>query len=386
MDGSTNRYGQSFLQKIWDFFLVDKVFTISFILAILSVVFGHFTTRFFDYKVIVTVFGLMFVIQGFQSTGLLTSLGQTLAKRSHTTRQLVRFTTLLAFFCAIIFTNDVAILTILPIYLGITRNIKNRRSVLLGASFILPAVHFGSLLFPSGNPHNLYLYSFYQISNLEFFKNTGLLFIAGFILLNLACQFIDNSPFVIETQVDGFKKKDSVVFALLMILMVIAVLGKFSFQYFYIVVTLLVAIIIGVFRPKLFKHVDYHLLLTFICFFIIVGNIASIHTITNFIGSFFTGTVQSYVGTILVSQMISNIPAAVLISPFTRHSMAVVLGADIGGIGTIVASMATLITYRMIRVQNRKEAHQFSRIFFLSNFCFLVVAGAIGLFILLTGI
>ena len=125
-------------QKVWtaikNWFLVDKVFLISFIIAIIAISLGGVTTRFFNCHVIVTVSGLMLVIGGFKETGLLQYLGQSLVKRSTTTRQLVRFTTLLTFFLAVFFTNDLTILTVLPLYLAITKEIKNRKSVYIGAA------------------------------------------------------------------------------------------------------------------------------------------------------------------------------------------------------------------------------------------------------------
>ena len=129
MEQQITRKPDNAFKKLTQFFIVDKVFLVSFIIAIISVSMGGIQTEFFDNKVIVTVFGLMLVIAGFRSTGILSYMGQTLVKRSKTTRQLVRFTTMLAFFFAVFFTNDLTILTILPLYLTITREIKNRKSV-----------------------------------------------------------------------------------------------------------------------------------------------------------------------------------------------------------------------------------------------------------------
>lgn len=363
--------------KILDFFIQDKVFLVSFIIAVIAVSFGHFTTRFFDYKVIVTVFGLMLVIAGFKSTGLLRYLGETLVRRSHTTRQLVRFTTMLTFFLAIFFTNDLTILTVLPLYLAITKDIKNRKSVYIGAALIVPACHMGSSLFPFGNPHNLYLYSFYHLPNLPFFEGTGLLWIAGFIALNIACQFIDNEPLIIEKKVHDFKPMDTIIFLVLMAIMVASVFGLLS----YLIATAIVAVVLLAYRPKLFGQVDYHLLLTFICFFLIVGNIANIAAITDLIGHFFVGKQMAFLGTVLVSQVISNISSSVLISPFTSHGMSVLLGADVGGVGTLVASMATLIAYKVIRMQARGETVGFVKYFMVINAVFLGVLTAVGLLI-----
>lgn len=391
MEQQITRKPDNAFKKLTQFFIVDKVFLVSFIIAVISVSMGGIQTEFFDNKVIVTVFGLMLVIAGFQSTGILSYMGQTLVKRSKTTRQLVRFTTMLAFFFAVFFTNDLTILTILPLYLTITREIKNRKSVYIGAAMIVPACHTGSSLLPQGNPHNLYLYSFYQnpahhlgqsLTNLEFFKGTGLLWLAGFLLLNLACQFIDNEPLVIETKVNKFNRLETSIFIALMILMAAAVFGYVNF---YLAVAI-VAVIVLFYRPELFKGVDYHLLLTFVFFFLIVGNIANIQVLTDFISNTFVGPQMSFLGTVFMSQSISNIAAPILISPFTPHAVSVVIGADIGGIGTMVASMATLIAYKIIRVQARGETAGFVKYFALVNAGFLAVLVVVGLIIVSFGI
>ncbi|MFC4651983.1 SLC13 family permease [Lactococcus nasutitermitis] len=373
---------QGMLGTIWNWFKEDKVFLVSFILAVIFIIFGnaHFTTKFFDYKVIVTVFALMLVVAGFRDTGLLRHFGQTLVNRSKNTRQLVRFTTMLSFISSIFFTNDVAILTMLPLYLILTKNIKNRRSVYLGASFILPAVHLGSGLLPSGNPHNLYLYSFFKIPTFDFLKGTGLMFIAGFIMLNLACFFIAKDPIEIDTHVNHFRHRHTFVYVILMILMIAAVLHGDKILLY--IAAAIVAVTVFFYQRKLFKQVDYHLLLTFVCFFIIVGNISTITVLTNFLRPFFQSVSGSFLGTIIVSQGISNIPASVLIAPFTTHGLAVVLGADVGGIGTIMASMATLIFYKVMTLQAFAERKGFVRYFMITNTIFVIALAVIGLLVL----
>ncbi|RZI48986.1 SLC13 family permease [Lactococcus kimchii] len=376
--------------RIWktilNWILVDKVFLVSLIIAIIAISFGGFTTRFFNYHVIVTVSGLMLVIGGFKETGLLQFLGQTLVKKSTTTRQLVRFTTLLTFFLAVFFTNDLTILTVLPLYLAITKDIKNRKSVHIGAALIVPACHIGSSLLPQGNPHNLYLYSFYKLAqnhagspltNLEFFKGTGALWLLGLLVLMIACQFIDNEPLVIETQVNKFNKVETSIFVVLMLLMAASVFGYINFY----LAGAIVAVVVAIYRPKLFAGIDYHLLLTFIFFFLIVGNIANIHALTNFISQTLVNPQAAFLGTVIMSQFISNIAAPILISPFTPHAVSLVLGADIGGIGTIVSSMATLIAYKVIRMNARGETRGFVKYFAIVNAGFVVLLTIIGLII-----
>ena len=159
----------------------------------------------------------------------------------------------------------------------------------------------------------------------------------------------------------------------------------FGYVNFYLAVAI-VAVIVLFYRPELFKGVDYHLLLTFVFFFLIVGNIANIQVLTDFISNTFVGPQMSFLGTVFMSQIISNIAAPILISPFTPHAVSVVIGADIGGIGTMVASMATLIAYKIIRVQARGETAGFVKYFALVNAGFLAVLVVVGLIIVSFGI
>jgi Na+/H+ antiporter NhaD/arsenite permease-like protein len=134
-------------------------------------------------------------------------------------------------------------------------------------------------------------------------------------------------------------------------------------------------------KKNLFKGVDYHLLFTFAFFFFIIGNIARIPEVINFIQSTFVGPQMAFLGTVITSQFLSNIAAPILISPFTPHAVAVTLGADVGGVGTMVASMATLIAYKIIRVQARGETAGFIKYFAIVNAAFLVVLATIGVVI-----
>ncbi|WP_096818722.1 SLC13 family permease [Lactococcus fujiensis] len=388
MEHTSSELGnQSLWAKIWQFFVVDKVFLVSFIIALNAMVFGqaHFTTRFFDWKVIATVFGLMLVIGGFRESGLLRYIGESMVSKSKTTRQLVRFTTNLTFFLAVFFTNDLTILTMLPLYLYITKHVENRKSVYWGASFIVPACHMGSTLLPFGNPHNLYVYNFFHLSsnNMAFFKGTVPMWIAGFIVLNLACFLIDKDPIHVDTKPKDFNIVEVVVFVALMVLMATSVFTKVAIGgiNFYWIAAGITSLIVFLYKRELFKSADYHLILTFMCFFIIVGNLVDIEQITTFVSNLASSPQGAFLGTVLISQVISNISSAVLMSPFTTHGVAVILGADVGGVGMLTASMATLIAYKVISVQGRSEIAGYAKYFAICMVAFLVVLTAIGLVI-----
>ena len=367
--------------KMIQFFTRDKVFLVAFIIALNAMVFGqaHFTTKFFDWKVIVTVFGLMLVIGGFRESGLLRYIGETMVGWSKNTRQLVRFTTNLTFFLAVFFTNDLTILTMLPLYLYITKHVANRKSVYLGAAFIVPACHMGSSLLPFGNPHNLYVYNLFHLSshNLAFFEGTVPMWLCGLLVLNLACFLIDTDPIHIDTKPKDFNIVEVVIFVALMVLMATSVFNKDI--RFAIIAAAITAAIVFVYKRELFKSVDYHLLLTFMCFFIIVANLVDIHQITDVVQQAFSGSQGAFLGTVVISQLISNISSAVLMSQFTTHGMSVLLGADVGGVGMLTASMATLIAYKIITVQARSEFRGFVKYFAICMVAFLLIFTAIGL-------
>ncbi len=375
------------LAAVLQFFTRDKVFLVAFIIALNAMVFGsaHFTTKYFDWKVIVTVFGLMLVIGGFRASGLLRFIGETMVSWSKTTRQLVRFTTNLTFFLAVFFTNDLTILTMLPLYLYITKHVQNRKSVYLGAAFIVPACHMGSTLLPFGNPHNLYVYNFFNLAsnNLAFFKGTIPMWLTGLVVLNLACFLIDKEPIHIETKPKEFNIVEVMIFVALMVLMATSVFTKANMfgVPFYWTAAVITALIVFIYKRELFKTADYHLLLTFMCFFIIVGNLVNIHQITDFVQHTFGGAQGAFLGTVLISQLISNISAAVLMSQFTTHGMSVLLGADVGGIGMLTASMATLIAYKIISVQARGELAGFAKYFAYCMLAFLAILTLFGLLI-----
>ena len=356
-------------KRMLAFFRTDRLFSISLLLALIACFFGTFRWSFIDFKVILSLFGLMLVINGLEEAGLLRAFGQKLVEKSRNLRDLIRAIVLLSFFSSMFLTNDVAILTLLPIYLLLTRKEQQHTSVLLGAVYLIVAANLGSSLFPFGNPQNLFLFSYYQISLPQFMWTTGTFVGLSLLLLLVSIQLIPKIPLEIALQ----EEKPALLNSGLFVLMILGIFSVLPIS----IAVLVVAAVVWFSNKRLFAKVDYRLLLTFLCFFLIVGNIQDLSLVTDHIRPYFQETHRAFLGSILLSQGISNVPAAILIAPFTDLEKAVLLGVNVGGLGTLIASLANLIGYKLLKQARPKEARTFQKLFFIVNIIFLLLLGSI---------
>ena len=340
-------------KRMLAFFRTDRLFSISLLLALIACFFGTFRWSFIDFKVILSLFGLMLVINGLEEAGLLRAFGQKLVEKSRNLHDLIRASVLLSFFSSMFLTNDVAILTLLPIYLLLTRKEQQHTSVLLGAVYLIVAADLGSSLFPFGNPQNLFLFSYYQISLPQFMWTTGTFVGLSLLLLLVSIQLIPKTPLEIALQEEPFEKKPALLNSGLFVLMILGIFSVLPIS----IAVLVVAAVVWFSNKRLFAKVDYRLLLTFLCFFLI----------TDHIRPYFQETHRAFLGSILLSQGISNVPAAILIAPFTDLEKAVLLGVNVGGLGTLIASLANLIGYKLLKQARPKEARTFQKLFLSST-------------------
>lgn len=362
------------LKKIFFFFQSDLLFSISFFLALVASSFGRFDVHFIDFQVILTLFGLMLTINGLEKAGLLNFIGQRLLSKSHSLRALIRTIVLLSFFSSMVLTNDVAILTLLPMYLLITKGIQEQKSVLLGAVYLIVAANLGSSLFPFGNPQNLFLFSFYNLPLTTFLQTTGMMVVLSLTLLVGSIQLLPASPLIIKKTTHFFEKKYMVLYLGLMALMILGIFHVVPF----VLSASIVAFVVYFFQKELFRSVDYRLLVTFACFFVIIGNINEQDKLIEMIQPFFQKEQQAFLGSITLSQVISNVPAAILIAPFTTYKKAVLLGVNVGGLGTLIASLGNLIGYKLIKQALPQEQKRFQHKFYMVNILYLFIIGSIG--------
>lgn len=370
-------------KKAVTFIKQEIVFILSFFLAVISCFFvtpSKEYLSYIDYRVLALLFCLMAVVQGFSSIGIFHKLGQSLLQRLSTTRSLALTLICLCFFSSMLITNDVALITFVPFTVFILQlaNRTDRFIVFIVLETI--AANLGSMLTPLGNPQNLYLYT---VSEMELgtFLLTLLPYSAvAFVLLILCTFFIKKEPIFIqsaspepeslsvkETQSKSKHKFLLVVYSLLFLLCLLVVLHILPF----IAVFIIVGVTILVFDRTVLKQVDYFLLLTFVCFFIFIGNLKNIPAVHQVLSQVIYG--HEFLSGVLTSQIISNVPAALLLSGFTNEWPALLIGVNIGGLGTLIASLASLISYKQYIKTADSKTGRYLLIFTLYNIGFMAI-------------
>ncbi len=304
--------------------------------------------NYIDFSVLAVLFCLMAVVAGFIRSGLFEYMSCKLIEKSKNIKILSAVLTGLCFFSAMVITNDVAVITFVPLTITLLKNLKPVRLIFI-ITLETVAANLGSMLTPIGNPQNLYIYSFYKMNLLEFIGIVFPICVVSFVLIALMLVFggkgkIENE----KTNPIKINKKLLFLYIFLFILSGTTVLRIIDYR----ICFLLTVAILLIFDYKIFIKIDYSLLFTFIAFFIFVGNLGNIKIVYEMLPKIITG--REFFMSIIASQIISNVPAAVMISGFTMNSKELLLGVNIGGLGTLIASLASLISYKLY-VKNEKS-------------------------------
>lgn len=274
----------------------------------------------------------------------------------------------ITFIGSMLIANDMALITFLPlgyIVLSCTKNEKYMAFV-----FILQniAANLGGMLTPFGNPQNLYLYSFFAIPAGEFVQTMFPPFLFAIVLITLACFIVPAVPLSYTGEGNKMPKKRLVVYLALFALSILVVFRGIPYQLGLIVIP---AAIFFLDRNAM-KKVDWGLLFTFVCFFIFSGNMARIPAVQSVIGTLVGGSEKITLLTSSIScQAISNVPSAILLSKFTENWKALLYGVNIGGCGTLISSLASLITFRTYMSHNPGKAGSYIALFSVINFAML---------------
>lgn len=360
------------MTKIKTFFKNETVLCCAALLMVATMFFVPPDREYIGYinfRVLGLLFSLMVVVCGLQHIRVLDRVASFLAGRCGNMRSLVGVLAGLCFFSSMVITNDVALITFVPLSISVLCICGGEKYTIYAVVLQTVAANMGSMLTPMGNPQNLYLADYYEMSVGQFFGATAPICAIGGVILALMLLYVkkDNIQISLEEDKGPLNKK---LFALYCALGVLAVLSVFGLVPYYVTVGVtLVSVLI--FDRKSLKEVDYFLLLTFVVFFIFVGNAARIDAVKNFFASLTNGR-ELFVGAAL-SQFISNVPAAVMLSSFTENGKALLLGVDIGGLGTPVASLASLISYRIYSASKGSSKGKYMSRFLLINFALLGV-------------
>ena len=364
------------MKKIKLFFKGETVFCISFLLAVLSMLAVHPDGEYLsypDYRTLALLFCLMIIVAGFQSLGLFARLGNVFLQKAGSLRWLSMLMVLLCFFSSMVLTNDVALITFVPFTLLLFRMIGRPEQVIRLVVLETIAANLGSMATPIGNPQNLYLFSVSGITGGEFLR--AVLPYAGLslvLLLAVSAMGKDEPLLGVSAEQEENKTQRKIfapalVYLFLLILCLLVVFRVLE----YLPVLICVAAVILVVNRRLYRSVDYFLLLTFLCFFVFIGNIKRIPEVSGFLASIING--RELLTGILASQVISNVPAAILLSGFTENFSALLTGVNLGGLGTLIASLASLISFKFFSREYPEKKGKFIRVFTAWNLVFLLI-------------
>lgn len=360
----------------------ETVFCVAFILAGLSALAVHPDAGYLaypDYRTIALLFCLMIIVAGFQAVGIFAMLGSFMLKRAGGVKSLSAIMVLLCFFSSMVITNDVSLITFVPFTILVFRMSGKVERILRLVVLETIAANLGSMATPIGNPQNLYLYSVSGLTVAEFAR--AVLPYAGlsFVML-LAVVLTGRDEALLDVVVKEKSERTwreifcrTIPFLILLLLCLLVVFRVMPYQPVLICVMVVVLLV----DRKLYLSVDYFLLLTFLCFFIFIGNIKRIQEISDFLISVVQG--RELLTGILASQVISNVPAAILLSGFSTDFPALLTGVNLGGLGTLIASLASLISFKFFAKEYPDRKGAFMKTFTAWNVLFLLALTAAAL-------
>lgn len=369
-----------FLTKLGGFARREAVLVISFVCALLSMLAvppDAAYAGYIDLRVLCLLFCLMAVVAGLQQCGLFTVLAQRLLTGRKQLRLLYLALVLLPFFCSMLITNDVALITFVPFTVLVLGRIGRMEALIRVVVLQTLAANLGSMATPVGNPQNLFLCSYYGLSFGAFVRVVLPLTLVSLVALSVAALWTRG-----ETIEITFPQQEHIaqprLFLLLCLLFVLCLLSVVHVLH-YGITTAAVALCLLLFARGLFARVDYALLFTFVCFFIFAGNIGRIDAVRSALELLLERS--TYWTSVLASQVISNVPAAVLLSGFTDNWRALLAGVDVGGLGTPIASLASLISLKLYLRAENASLPRYLLVFTLANIAGLVLlSGAAFLF------
>lgn len=349
----------------------EIVFFAAFFLTIITSFFTIPKIEYINFKVLILLFNLMVISSAFEKLKILDFIALKILSKSNGKRNVSFIIIGLTFFSSMLLTNDVALLTFVPLTLIIAKRAKfNPVDIII---FQTLAANIGSSLTPMGNPQNLFIYNFYDVSTIEFFKILIPFTVVGGIFVILLNFKIKNEKLYFKLEnIDNINKLKSIVYTALFIVVILSVFGIISYK----ITLILTCICVLTMDRDLFLNVDYFLLGTFIFFFLFIGNVSNLRSIADMIKPLLVDSKNVLVASAFLSQVISNVPSSILIAGFTHQWRALLLGVDIGGMGTLIASLASVISYKLYikHYDGKKYIIKFHVYNFLLLFIFLVAA------------
>ncbi len=357
--------------KIKYFFKKNTVACIAALAAVITAFFippDQEYLGYVDWKTITCLFLTLAVVCALRNIKFFTILARRLVMLAGNMRSLFILLIIITFLGSMIIANDMALITFLPLgYFALTVAKQEKYMAYL---FVLQNIsaNLGGMLTPFGNPQNLYIYSYFNIPTAEFCKIMFLPFVLAVTLLILACLPVKAVKFSITEEFpEKLNVKKTLLYA---ILFLISILIVFRIVHFWVGLAIIPVILFFVDRESLLM-VDYGLLCTFFFFFIFAGNVARIDVVRDAMSALLEK--DTLLVSIFSCQFISNVPTAILLSRFTENYAPLLLGVNIGGTGTLIASLASLITFSEFKILYPQKTKNYLLLFTAVNVAFLVI-------------
>lgn len=359
------------MTKIKEFIKTEIMLVISFILAVISAFFvvpnkGYFEC--IDFRTLGLLFCLMSVMAGLNNLGVFRFIAEKMLSKVKNITGISLILSLLCFFSSMVITNDVALITFVPFTVTVLKLSNKMDKLIWIVTIETIAANLGSMLTPIGNPQNLYLFSAFNMGMNDFLSTILPYALLSLVLVVFFCLFVGKDGIEIQKNEISFSfsKLHITVYALLFILALLTVFRVTPYE-----ITVLITLFsLIIFDRKTILKIDYSLLFTFVFLFIFIGNLSEIKPISEFLKSIVNEN-EVLVG-IASSQIFSNVPATILLSKFTENAHNLLIGVNLGGLGTLIASMASLISFKII-AKEKANTGKYILTFTIMNIVFLIL-------------
>ncbi len=349
----------------------EIVLTIAIILTIITcfiVVPDKEYLSYFDYSTLISLFCMLIVVSGLKNTNIFEFISNKLINLFHTRRGAIYALVFGTFFFDMIVANDMSLITFLPLTYIVLHSTKNDKY--LAFTFIMQtiAANMGGMITPYGNPQNLYLYSYYKIETVEFFRILLFQSAAVALLLWICGSFVPNEPLKIYNKDNiSLNRPRLYIYTVLFILVILSIFRVIP----YVITLLIIVTIVIIIDRERFKDVDYALIATFCVFFIFSGNIARIPIVKEMISKIVVK--NTLLAGIISCQFISNVPTAIFLSKFTNNYRDLLISVNIGSLGILISSLASLITLKEFLKHQPNNILKYIIMFTFFNTMFLLI-------------
>jgi len=359
------------MQNVMAFIKKNTVLSVAFVAALITSIIVPVDSKYisyFDFKTLTCLFCVLAVVCALRNVNFFYILAQKIVHLFKNARASIIALVYITFIGSMLIANDMALLTFLPLGYFVLSSTKKEKYMCF--TFIMQniAANLGGMLTPFGNPQNLYLFTKFNIPTLEFMGIMAPPFIISIAIITVCCYiFVRPEPLETNDVKPEFEIKRTVIYLILFTLSIAIVFRTIPYQ----IGLLIIPVSIFALDRNALRDVDYPLLFTFVFFFIFAGNMARIEIVQNIFGYLLGKSTLLF--SILSCQVISNVPSAILLSQFTGNYTDLLVGVNIGGVGTLIASLASLITFREYTKYNPRKALKYIGMFSAFNFAFLIL-------------